>query len=86
MVGDGVVSCPSQFFASRLAAAGCDVYSYIYDYRPTYSPYAMQTVVGHLDDGRAVFGIPFQDPRATQKEKEHAVDMIQLVSNFARTG
>ncbi|GFT04602.1 acetylcholinesterase-1 [Nephila pilipes] len=86
-VGEITLTCPTTYFAESYANRNNDVYLYIFNHRPSTSPWAKWMGTSHFDEVQFVFGQPFQKPSVyTALEIELSMMMIHYWTSFAKYG
>ncbi|GIX69490.1 acetylcholinesterase-1 [Caerostris extrusa] len=85
--GDASIVCPSEYYAEKCAAEGGDVYFYVWEHRPSNSPWAPWMGVTHFSEVEFVFGLPLLHPYYfTPDELELCKSTVNIWSSFAKTG
>ncbi|XP_035215914.1 acetylcholinesterase-1-like [Stegodyphus dumicola] len=85
--GDYSRVCPSVYFAEKYAEKGNNVFFYVWDHRPSPTPWAPWMGVVHFTENQFVFGSPIKHPeKYVPEEVQLSSDMIKYWTNFAKTG
>ncbi|GFY37994.1 acetylcholinesterase-1 [Trichonephila inaurata madagascariensis] len=85
--GDIVFVCPTTFFAERYAERNNTVYFYLFNHRPSITPWAPWIGVTHFDEVQFVFGQPIRDRgRYTLHEFDLSMKLVKFWTNFAKQG
>ncbi|KFM73379.1 Acetylcholinesterase, partial [Stegodyphus mimosarum] len=85
--GDYSRVCPSVYFAEKYAEKGNNVFFYVWDHRPSPTPWAPWMGVVHFTEIQFVFGSPIKDPeKYVPEEVQLSADMIKYWTNFVKTG
>jgi len=86
---------PAMFEAETLAKAGTNLYFYIFEHRPDFSPFPQWTGAVHGVDIGFVFGAPFKQmcslvdfftPKFSEIEKGFSLYVMKLWTDFAKFG
>ena len=86
-VGDFSFTCPTVDLAREYAAAGLDVYFYLYNHRSTLNPWGEWMGVMHGDEIMFIFGQPLDNNFEYEtREKRLSKKMMKYWTNFAKTG
>ncbi|XP_062605522.1 acetylcholinesterase-like [Saccostrea cucullata] len=86
-VGDFNFACATVDLAGEYAAAGLNVYYYLYDHRSSVNPWGEWMGVMHGDEIMFIFGQPLDnDFEYETKEKRLSKKMMKYWTNFAKTG
>lgn len=85
--GDFSIVCPQTFYAEQCAAKGKDVYYYVFNHRPSNTPWAEWMGVAHGSELEFVFGNPLLYPTYyPADEVQLSKTIIDIWSTFAKTG
>ncbi|GFT38159.1 acetylcholinesterase-1 [Nephila pilipes] len=85
--GEITLTCPTTYFAEKYVSRNNDVYLYVFNHRPSTSPWAHWMETTHFDEVQFVFGQPLQEPSLyTELEVDLSLKMIQYWTNFAKYG
>ncbi|KAF6026542.1 BCHE [Bugula neritina] len=86
-VGDYHFLCPTNAFSQYFVNVGLPVYYYYFTHRSTRNPWGKWMGVMHGDEIFFTFGLPIRpDSQYTEDEKLLSMHMMQLWSNFSKTG
>lgn len=79
--------CPVNKYAHYFVLADLPVFYYYFNHRSSGNPWGNWMGVMHGDEINFVFGVPIRpNSRYTDDEKELSLHMMQLWSNFSKTG
>lgn len=92
---DFMTVAPAMFQADALAKAGTNLYLYVFEHRPDFSPFPRWTGAFHGVDIGFVFGAPFKrmrslvdlfTPKFSEIEKGFSLYVMKLWTDFAKFG
>lgn len=86
-IGDSTFTCPLTLFAQLFQKTGNKAYFYIFDHKPSNSPWPEWMGILHFDEVQFIFGVPLRYPQLyTAQEVEFSKKLIQTWVSYARNG
>ena len=86
-MGDFNFACATVDLARQYAAAGLNVYYYLFNHRSSVNPWGKWMGVMHGDEIMFIFGQPLDNNFEYEtKEKRLSKKMMKYWTNFAKTG
>lgn len=86
-IGDSTFTCPLTLFAQLFHKTGNRAYFYVFDHKPSNSPWPEWMGILHFDEVQFIFGVPLRYPQLyTSKEVEFSKRLMQTWVSFAKNG
>ncbi|XP_015791293.1 acetylcholinesterase isoform X1 [Tetranychus urticae] len=86
-IGDSTFTCPLTLFSQLFVKNEGSAYFYVFDHKPSNSPWPNWMGVLHFDEVQFIFGVPLRQPHLYQSEEvEFSKRLMKTWVSFAKNG